>query len=94
MRSTTYALDSTWRPLLKDMGLSIANILRRAGLPDDLLNRPAVRLHADDFHLFWKSIEEESNGNRPQKPKVREVEFFPMEEVLNEEIKIHGQPDH
>ena len=61
MRSTTYALDSTWRPLLKDMGLSIANILRRAGLPDDLLNRPAVRLHADDFHLFWKSIEEESN---------------------------------
>ncbi|MFN6102781.1 MAG: AraC family transcriptional regulator ligand-binding domain-containing protein, partial [Burkholderiales bacterium] len=43
------------------MGLSIVNILRRAGLPDDLLGRPAVRLHADDFHLFWKSIEEESN---------------------------------
>ena len=27
-------------------------------------------------------------GNRPLEPKVREVEFFPMEEVLNEEIKI------
>ena len=48
-------------PPLKDMGLSIVNILRRSGLPDDLLNRPAVRLHADDFHLFWKSIGEESN---------------------------------
>ena len=27
-------------------------------------------------------------GNRPLEPKVREVEFFPMEEVLYEEIKI------
>ena len=28
-------------------------------------------------------------GNRPLEPKVREVEFFPMEEVLHEEVKIH-----
>jgi len=34
------------------------------------------------------------DGNRPQEPKVLEVEFFRMEEVLNEEIEIHGQPDH
>ena len=27
-------------------------------------------------------------GNRPLEPKVREVEFFQMEEVLYEEIKI------
>ena len=27
-------------------------------------------------------------GNRPLEPKVREVEFFPMEEVLYEEIKV------
>ena len=27
-------------------------------------------------------------GNRPLEPKVREVEFFPMEEVLYEEIEI------
>ena len=29
------------------------------------------------------------NGNRPQEPKAWEVEYFPMEEVLNEEIEIH-----
>jgi hypothetical protein len=30
------------------------------------------------------------SGNRPQEPKAWGVEFFPMEEVLNEEIEIHG----
>lgn len=33
-------------------------------------------------------------GNRPLEPQAREVEFFPMEEVLHEEVKIHRQPDH
>ena len=28
-------------------------------------------------------------GNRPLEPREREVEFFPMEEVLHEEVKIH-----
>jgi AraC-like DNA-binding protein len=59
MRSNTYALDSTWRPLLKDLGVSVANVLRRAGLPDDLLTRPAVRLEAADFHRFWDSLDAE-----------------------------------
>ena len=28
-------------------------------------------------------------GNRPLEPEAREVEFFPKEEVLHEEVKIH-----
>ena len=59
MHSTTYALDSTWRPLLKDLGVSGANVLRRAGLPEDLLLRPSARLEAEDFHRFWQGIESE-----------------------------------
>jgi AraC-like DNA-binding protein len=59
MQSTTYALDSTWRPMLKDLGVSGENVLRRAGLPEDLLNREAVRLEAADFHRFWDGIEAE-----------------------------------
>ena len=55
--SNTYALDSTWRPLLKDLGLSAANVLRRAGLPEDLLTRPEVRLEAEEFHRFWGGLE-------------------------------------
>lgn len=57
MRSNTYALETTWRPLLKDLGVSSANVLRRAGLPDDLLIRPSVRLEAADFHKFWESLD-------------------------------------
>ena len=30
-----------------------------------------------------------SKGNRPLEPKALEVEFFPMEEVLHEKVKIH-----
>lgn len=60
MNSTTYALDSTWRPLLKDLGISSANVLRRAGLAEDLLNRPGVRLEAADFHRFWEGIDAET----------------------------------
>ncbi len=59
MHSTTYALDSTWRPLLKDLGVSSVNVLRRAGLAEDLINRPGVRLEAHDFHRFWEGIESE-----------------------------------
>lgn len=59
MPSTTYALDSTWRPLLKDLGVSGANVLRRAGLPEDLLHRSGVRLEADDFHAFWDCLDAE-----------------------------------
>ena len=35
----------------------------------------------------------ELNGNPPENPKAPEVEFS-MKEVLHEEVKIYGQPDH
>jgi AraC-like DNA-binding protein len=59
MRSNTYALDSTWRPLIKDLGVSAANVLRRAGLPEDLLAQPEIRLEAAAFHRFWTALGEE-----------------------------------
>lgn len=64
MQSNTYALDATWRPLLKDLALSSANVLRRAGLPDDLLAQPSVRLSSPDFYRFWDSMQEESGDPR------------------------------
>lgn len=55
----TYALDSTWRLLLKDLGVPADRVLRRAGLPEDLLERPAVRLEATAFYRFWAGLEAE-----------------------------------
>lgn len=54
--STTYALDTTWRLLLKDLGVEPVDVLRRAGLPDDLLARDGGRLPAPAFHRFWDSL--------------------------------------
>jgi AraC-like DNA-binding protein len=59
--SCTYALDATWRPILKDLGVSSTQVLRRAGLPDDLLAQPSVRLSTADFYRFWAGIEAEVN---------------------------------
>lgn len=56
MHSLTYALDTTWRTLLADLGLVPANVLRRAGLPDDLLNQPSVRLVPEDYYRLWDSV--------------------------------------
>ena len=55
----TYALDATWRLLLKDLGVSAARVLRRAGLAQDLLNHSAVRLEAQAFYRFWDGLSAE-----------------------------------
>lgn len=59
MQTPTYALDTTWRTLLADLGVAPANVLRRAGLPDDLLHQPSVRLVPEDYYRLWDSVERE-----------------------------------
>jgi AraC-like DNA-binding protein len=56
----TFALDPSWRMLIKDLGLSSADVLRRAGLPDDLLEQESVRLAPDDYYRLWDSVVEAS----------------------------------
>ena len=59
MKDAGYALDSTWRTLLKDLGVSPANVLLRAGLPADLLVQPQARVPAADYYRLWRGLEEE-----------------------------------
>lgn len=56
VRSSTYALDATWQPLLADLGLSAGDVLRRAGLPEGLFAQPEARLDAATFYRFWEGI--------------------------------------
>lgn len=58
-QADSYALDSTWRTLLTDLGVAPANVLRRAGFADDLLARPSVRLAPADYYRLWACIETE-----------------------------------
>lgn len=60
MHAHSYALDTTWRTLLKDLGVRPANVLRRAGLADDLLSLPSVRLAPVDYYRLWDSVEAET----------------------------------
>ena len=60
MQTQTYALDATWRTLLSDLGISPQNALRRANLPEDLLQQASVRLPPESYFRFWEAIEAET----------------------------------
>lgn len=60
MHTDSYGIDTTWRTLLKELGVVPANALRRAGLADDLLQQPSVRLAPEDYYKLWDSVEAET----------------------------------
>ncbi len=55
-----FSLDVSWHALLKDFGLRPEHVLRRAGLPLDLLSRDVQELSTQDYFRFWRSLEEEA----------------------------------
>ncbi len=59
-RKLTFSLDIGWRTLLKDFGLQPEHVLRRAGLPEDLLARPGHGLDTDGYFRFWHALEQEA----------------------------------
>lgn len=59
--SNGFAVNPGWRVLLRDVGINITNVLRRAGLPDDLFSRENAMLKTDEYFRFWKGIGEEAN---------------------------------
>ncbi|MGB8931451.1 MAG: AraC family transcriptional regulator ligand-binding domain-containing protein [Anaeromyxobacteraceae bacterium] len=56
----TYTIDQSWRVILADLGVSPANVLRRAGLPGDLLGRGRSTLSQADYFRLWRVLEEEA----------------------------------
>lgn len=60
-RPHTFTLDIGWQALLKDFGLHPGHVLRRAGLPEDLLVRQGQVLSTEEYFRFWRALEIESN---------------------------------
>lgn len=54
-----YAVDKNWLILLRDMDVSPSDLLRRAGLPDDLFTRDEVRLKPGKYHRLCRALEDE-----------------------------------
>ena len=52
-----FALDPTAGALLHDLGISPPNVLRRAGLPADLLARGSITLEPRDYYALWEAVE-------------------------------------
>ena len=58
-RNQSFALGTGWRALLKDFGIRADHVLRRAGLPADLLSKPEQGLATEGYFRFWRSLETE-----------------------------------
>lgn len=60
MQNKTFPVDIGWQALLKDFGLQPSHVLRRAGLPEDLLSRGRHGLSTEDYFRFWLALEAEA----------------------------------
>ncbi|WP_137825511.1 AraC family transcriptional regulator [Brevibacterium sp. 2SA] len=60
MAGTRFDLDPSIAVLLRDLDISPALVLRRAGLPADLLSRGASELDPADYYRFWEAIAREA----------------------------------
>jgi AraC-like DNA-binding protein len=75
--SSEYAVGPWVAILLTDLGVSPGNVLRRAGLPGDLLMRGPVRLPAQRYFDLWRGLEDESPD--PGVLPIRIAEALAME---------------
>ena len=64
--ATEFSLDVGWRILLKDLGVSEVELLRRAELPGDLFTQSDPSLGTDDFFRLWQALEaDQGNATFP-----------------------------
>lgn len=61
MQNKTFSMDIGWQALLKDFGLQPSHVLRRAGLPEDMLSRGKYGLSTEDYFRFWRALETEAD---------------------------------
>jgi AraC-like DNA-binding protein len=55
-----FTLDPNLKPLLHDLRVSPARVLRRAALPGDLFARGPVALSPEDYFRFWAAVDDEA----------------------------------
>jgi AraC-like DNA-binding protein len=61
IQATKFAVDPGWRILLKDLGVSEDEVLRRAHLPLDLFSRNNATLTVEEYFRIWIAIEASLN---------------------------------
>jgi AraC-like DNA-binding protein len=59
-QAKNYIVNAGWRIMLRDLGVNAINVLRRAGLPDDLFAREGAMLTTEEYFGLWRALEEEA----------------------------------
>lgn len=53
-----FIVDGKYKDLLQQAGLDVTEILRRAGLPDDILNHKTIAMQEEQYYRFMQAIGE------------------------------------
>lgn len=56
----TFPIEQGLRPLMKDLGIRVDHVLRRAGLPDDLFSGRHGGLTTAEHFRLWQSVDAEA----------------------------------
>lgn len=62
LHSQKYNLGKYWQALLKDLNISVQDVLRYAQLPLDLLLRKTPDVTADEYFRFWAGLDHASQN--------------------------------
>lgn len=54
-----FPVESNWRAIFRDLGIREAVVLRKAGLPEDLLSRTNARIDTPAYFGLWHALEDE-----------------------------------
>lgn len=56
MTERKYILDFGWQVLIKEMGLSVQDVLLKAGLPTDLIHHERLSLNTAQYYAMWEGM--------------------------------------
>ncbi|MFF8770760.1 AraC family transcriptional regulator ligand-binding domain-containing protein [Kitasatospora sp. NPDC015120] len=60
MATERFTLDPGTRALLRDLGISLARVLRRAHLPAGVFAHGPVTMTAEEYYRFWAALDDEA----------------------------------
>ncbi|BBP70764.1 AraC family transcriptional regulator [Pseudomonas sp. Seg1] len=61
-RATRFSVHPGWALLIDDLGVNVADVLKLAGLPDDLFARQDASLEPVEYCRFWLALEQLTQG--------------------------------
>ena len=55
-QSNRFTIDQGWQVLLKDLGISVNEVLKRSEMPGDLFTQRDVRLKPEEYFRLWNGL--------------------------------------